>query len=331
MLDLCCGIGQFAIIAEQRIDFQRAHAWDRCGRYIEWLKFAHPHIHAARVDVNEAGWVPPNSPQMDLIVWSEAAEHVFYPRLVLERVAGLLRTDGILFFSIQSAGGPLPVRPAETIYATEDAVRQACESVGLTVRKLEPNAGRYWVVAERRIEMFALLLCASAVGQAAVAPAPADQIARVLSFCAVDQDHVVVDLGAADGRLLIGAAQLGARAIGYATAEAAAAAARRQIAEDAWQRGRPTPLVVVEDLAQADLDGATLIYADLPKDALEGLVGRLRRLPDTVMIVSYQRRLPGIRHQVILISTDAAGGEHYLYYYRTPLEPVRDVAVKDWL
>lgn len=150
-LDAACGAGQYLWQAVE----DEAHDWER----VEGLELAAPSVDAIntaalltdkpiRAYTLDLGELPLPT-KYDFVVFSEAAEHVEYPRVALRTLVGGLNPGGRIYFTFQSPAGGLPIRPAEPIYATEKGVRGLCKDLGLALLDFKLSSGRWTVVAER--------------------------------------------------------------------------------------------------------------------------------------------------------------------------------------
>lgn len=126
------------------------------------------------------------------------------------------------------------------------------------------------------------------------APTPEDLIEHLLKLAGAGPGQTVYDLGSGDGRILVTAAGLGCRAIGYEIDPELVAAAKARAA-----KARVDIEVRQTDLFTADLSDADVIYVYLfPSPRLQA---KLAEAPRDARIVSYLHPmgLPGEQEQQV--------------------------------
>ena len=114
-------------------------------------------------------------------------------------------------------------------------------------------------------------------------PTPPELIDKMLEMAAVSADDVLIDLGSGDGRTVIAAARLGARAIGVEFDPGLVELSRRA-ATEAGVADRAT--FIQGDLFEADLTPATVITMFLLPDINMKLRGTLLGLRPGTRVVS---------------------------------------------
>lgn len=85
----------------------------------------------------------------DCVIFAEAFEHVEYPCKALENISSMLRKDGCLYMTATTSDGDLPVRPAESIFTNEEALRGLIANVGLRATVMQLEAGRWRIIAHK--------------------------------------------------------------------------------------------------------------------------------------------------------------------------------------
>jgi len=146
LADVCCGAGELLELARAEYPAARRIGVEWSAAYCEHL----PTIGAEpiRMDLSESlpsDYLPP----CDVILLMEAFEHLRYPNRIVADLAKCLTPGGRLLFSAQALAGNLPVRPYESVYVTETALRELCERCGLAIEDCRLECGR-WLVAARR-------------------------------------------------------------------------------------------------------------------------------------------------------------------------------------
>lgn len=125
-------------------------------------------------------------------------------------------------------------------------------------------------------------------------PSSKKAVEKMLKMAKVGKGDVVIDLGSGDGRILIAAAKLGAKAIGYEIDPILAFQSRKRI-----EKTRMSHLAKVhcKSFWQADFNQATIITLYLLPRYMDKLKKVLReRLTHSVSLVSNIYQLPGKKH-----------------------------------
>jgi SAM-dependent methyltransferase len=121
-------------------------------------------------------------------------------------------------------------------------------------------------------------------------PTPPTLVDRMLEMAGVTPQDYVVDLGSGDGRNVIAAAKLGARAMGVEyDANLVQLSRRRAAAEGVADRAR----FVQGDMFQADITGATVLALFLLPDNLQRLIPQFERLKPGTRIVTNGYQIVG--------------------------------------
>lgn len=146
MIDAACGVGQYASLAKQA-GFERCVSLETNLAYVEWMLTNGMEAHETTLpglpdDVDLVG-------KADVLVFSEAFEHMLDAGACMKTLATLVRPGGLLFWSAQAREGYLPIRPAETIYISQEGVDEIHQQCGLRLRQKEFHSGRYWLFSTR--------------------------------------------------------------------------------------------------------------------------------------------------------------------------------------
>lgn len=144
-------------------------------------------------------------------------------------------------------------------------------------------------------------------------PTPGDVVQRMLALAAVGPDDVVYDLGSGDGRIVIAAAQLGARAVGveidptlvaHAQANAMAAGVQARVR------------FLQQDAMTADVSDATVVTLYLLSASNVRLRPRLtRQLRSGARIVSHNFSMGDWEPDVVDTFVDTGGTSRTLYVW----------------
>lgn len=154
MLDAGCGIGQYMFLAAEDLDAKPAEIIG-----LELSRQAVKEINSTAVQRNLAPRVlayecnlcklHENTGMLtslglfDTIVLSETFEHLDYPGVALETLAGLLKPGGSIFYTAQAPDGGLAIRPTEPIYMSRVGQDILIERIGLRLIRTELAAGRW--------------------------------------------------------------------------------------------------------------------------------------------------------------------------------------------
>src|SRR2546423_12582492 len=133
-------------------------------------------------------------------------------------------------------------------------------------------------------------------------PTPPALIGKMLDLAAVTRTDFVVDLGSGDGRLVIAAAERGARALGVEyDADMVSLARRNAAAAGVAERAQ----FIQGDMFQADISKATLLALFLLPSNLTRLGPKFLELPAGTRIVTNTYRIDGWDEE----ATAETGGE----------------------
>ena len=148
-LDAACGAGQYLWLAHED-----AFPWkELTGTELAEasVKAINEHgnkygIRAHAIDLDEESL---KLDKQDFIIFSEAFEHVEFPRTALGNLAQALTPGGRIYFTAQSPDGGLPIRPHEPIYTTKDGLMKLIKDLQLKTLLFIQSSGRWTVVGEK--------------------------------------------------------------------------------------------------------------------------------------------------------------------------------------
>jgi tRNA G10 N-methylase Trm11 len=137
-------------------------------------------------------------------------------------------------------------------------------------------------------------------------PTPMDKVKKMLKMAKAGQGSTVVDLGSGDGRILIEAAKLGAKAIGYELDPLLVWQSRKKIKKAGLSH---LAKVHLKSFWQANLNEATIISLYLLPQHMKKMEKLLKKkLNHSVLVVSYD--YPFLRKKHLEKS-----GKVYLYQF----------------
>jgi SAM-dependent methyltransferase len=149
LLDAACGAGQYLFLAMDDGDWDRLVGIDLAKPTLDQIReYSNGKILTYQVDLAAPKPQIPMAPY-DFVIFSEAFEHVEYPRRSMQALTTNLNPGGKMFFTAQATEGGLPVRPGEPIYTTEEGLRALIGELSLTVIDFKLSAGRWKVVVEK--------------------------------------------------------------------------------------------------------------------------------------------------------------------------------------
>jgi precorrin-6B methylase 2 len=148
-------------------------------------------------------------------------------------------------------------------------------------------------------------------------PTPQEVVERMLELAATTKTDVVYDLGCGDGRIVVTAAKkYGCKAIGVDIDPK-----RVEESMENARRGRVSNLVTIRraDLFQVDLSPASVVTLYLGPTWNVRLIPQLQKLKPGSRIVSHAFDMKGVKPTKLIKVKSAAGSEHKLYLWTTPL------------
>lgn len=149
MVDAAGAVGQYVRTADMRNDRDWSELWLLEGNetYVHWVDQNVTKVKAIQINLTNPPELIDLKSRVDLVVFSEAFEHMFDPGATIRWLASLLSPVGIIFFTAQTF--EIPVRPSETIYASEDGLQRMLSSAGLTTVKRKIESGRFHVITTK--------------------------------------------------------------------------------------------------------------------------------------------------------------------------------------
>ena len=153
LMDAACGAGQYLWRARDETEHTWKHAW---GMEIAEPSVAEINKHASKkmwaktgdLDAEGADLLG-DDPRPDMIIFSEAFEHVEHPRVAMLNLTEILAPGGRMYLTAQSPTGDLPIRPGEPIYTTEKGLKGLLEELSLTIVDWSLSSGRWTAVVEK--------------------------------------------------------------------------------------------------------------------------------------------------------------------------------------
>jgi SAM-dependent methyltransferase len=147
-------------------------------------------------------------------------------------------------------------------------------------------------------------------------PTPNDVVTAMLDAATVTKDDTVFDLGSGDGRIVIAAGKLGAKAVGYEIDLLLVRDSRAAIEKAGLQE---QVKIAPGDLFAAPLADASVLALYLPPEFLAKL--DYWRLKPGSRIVSHQFKIPGaVPEKSLQVQSKDDGDLHAVYLYTAPLK-----------
>jgi hypothetical protein len=152
-------------------------------------------------------------------------------------------------------------------------------------------------------------------------PTPPEVVAKMLEMAHVTKDDVVYDLGCGDGRIVVAAAKLGARAYGFDVDPQ-----RIKESNENVEKNGVGNLATIQqkDIFTLDLSPANVVTLYLLPSLNVKLIPQLEKLKPGSRIVSHDFDMRGVTPDQVVEITSENGAEHQVYLWTTPLkkEPV---------
>lgn len=124
-------------------------------------------------------------------------------------------------------------------------------------------------------------------------PSDKEKVKKMLRIAGVGKEDVVIDLGSGDGRILIAAAKMGARAVGYEIDPILVWQSRKRIKKLGLEKKAK---VCLKSMWKADFSKATVITVYLFPKYMQRLRKMLEKLNHSVTVVSNDYQFPGKKH-----------------------------------
>ena len=153
ILDAGCGTGQYLSLAREYSGrWSKVVGVELSRPSVEWVNRNVQGAQAHQADLDRLydldAVVAPGS--VDFAICSEVLEHTEEPWAVLQNLGRALKKGGRLFFTCQSVGGQLPVRPGEPIYASRDGIERMLVGAGIQKSvSFREECGRWKIVVEK--------------------------------------------------------------------------------------------------------------------------------------------------------------------------------------
>lgn len=149
MIDAAAGVGQYAQIAK-RAGWSQAVAMEGNPRYVAWMRSHDIDGRAADLESLNVATFSDWWDCANLVVFSEAFEHMAQPLIAMEHLVSMLAPGGLLFWTVQTVDPKLPIRPAETIYVPESAIGLIHGRTRLREVVRVRHPGRLWIISEEK-------------------------------------------------------------------------------------------------------------------------------------------------------------------------------------
>ncbi len=158
-------------------------------------------------------------------------------------------------------------------------------------------------------------------------PTPHEVVAKMLDLAKVKKGDVVYDLGCGDGRIVVAAAKLGAKATGFEIHPERVKMARENVKKNKMEK---LATIKQEDIFTLDLSGANVITLYLLPRLNVKLIPQLEKLKPGSRIVSHDFDMEGVTPDKVveLDSTENSVG-HKVYLWTTPLKKEKKKAADE--
>ncbi len=148
-------------------------------------------------------------------------------------------------------------------------------------------------------------------------PTPHEVVAKMLDMAQVQKGDIVYDLGCGDGRIVVAAAQRGAKATGWDINPERVKEAQENVAKNKVEANAK---IIHDDIFTLDLSGANVVTLYLLTSLNEKLIPQLEKLKPGSRIVSHDFSMPGVKPEQVVDFTCTDGGGHTIYLWTTPLK-----------
>jgi hypothetical protein len=148
-------------------------------------------------------------------------------------------------------------------------------------------------------------------------PTPREVVEKMLELAQVTEDDVVYDLGCGDGRIVVAAAKLGARACGFDVDPQ-----RIKESNENVEKNGVGNLATIQqkDIFTLDLSPASVITLYLLPSLNVKLIPQLEKLKPGSRIVSHDFDMRGVKPDQVVEVISANGVQHLVYLWTTPLK-----------
>ncbi len=148
-------------------------------------------------------------------------------------------------------------------------------------------------------------------------PTPEEVVAKMLELAKVTKDDVVYDLGCGDGRIVVAAAKLGARAYGFDVDPQRIKESKENVEKNGVGN---LATIQQKDIFTLDLTPASVVTLYLLPSLNVKLIPQLEKLKPGCRIVSHDFDMRGVKPDQVVEVTSENGAEHTVYLWTTPLK-----------
>jgi SAM-dependent methyltransferase len=148
-------------------------------------------------------------------------------------------------------------------------------------------------------------------------PTPTEVVAKMLELAKVTKDDVVYDLGCGDGRIVVAAAKLGAKAYGFDVDPQRIKESKENVEKNSVGN---LAIIQQKDIFTLDLSPASVVTLYLLPSLNVKLIPQLEKLKPGCRIVSHDFDMRGVKPDQTVEVTSENGAEHTVYLWTTPLK-----------
>ena len=148
-------------------------------------------------------------------------------------------------------------------------------------------------------------------------PTPQEVVEKMLDMAKVEKGAVVYDLGCGDGRIVVAAAKLGAKATGWDINPDRVKQAEENVKKNGVEQNAK---IILDDIFTLDLSGADVITLYLLPALNVKLIPQLEKLKPGSRIVSHDFDMRGVTPDQVVPFTGKDGASHTIYLWTTPLK-----------
>jgi tRNA G37 N-methylase Trm5 len=148
-------------------------------------------------------------------------------------------------------------------------------------------------------------------------PTPQEVVEKMLDLAKVTTEDVVYDLGCGDGRIVVAAAKLGAKATGWDINPIRVKEAEENVKKNNVEQNAK---IIQDDIFTLDLSGASVITLYLLPSLNVKLIPQLEKLKPGSRIVSHSFDMKGVKPDQVVSFTCKDGGSRTIYLWTTPLK-----------
>lgn len=148
-------------------------------------------------------------------------------------------------------------------------------------------------------------------------PTPHEVVEKMLDLAKVEKGAVVYDLGCGDGRIVVAAAKLGAKATGWDINPERVKQAEENVKQNGVEQNAK---IMLGDIFTLDLSGADVVTLYLLPSLNVKLIPQLEKLKPGARIVSHDFDMRGVKPDQVVPLTGKDGASHNIYLWTTPLK-----------